>query len=83
MQGDITQYDIKGKKHGKWVTHHTNGRLMYTGEYIHGKMHGAWTGYNPDGGVWAKQTFDMGKPIGYNIAHWYNGKLSYKRFYAN
>jgi antitoxin component YwqK of YwqJK toxin-antitoxin module len=75
--------DANDYPHGLWEMYHTNGQLCNNGEYIHGKRHGPWVEYFHDGSLWAKQTFDMGKPIGYNIAHWCNGKLSYKRFYAN
>lgn len=58
-------------------------KYSYNGKLIHGKFHGPWIGYDSNGGIWSKENFDMGKLVGYNIVHWFNGDLRYKRFYAN
>jgi antitoxin component YwqK of YwqJK toxin-antitoxin module len=54
---------------------------MSKGEYIHGKKHGTWIGYHKDGSIWYKDTYDIGKLIGYSVQYW-DYKFIYKRFYA-
>ena len=34
-----------GKKHGRWVEWHPNGKLKTEGTYVDGKMEGRWVSY--------------------------------------
>jgi antitoxin component YwqK of YwqJK toxin-antitoxin module len=47
-----------------------------------GYPYGSWIAYHRDGRLWYKETYDMGKLIGYCIEYRFDGNLKYKRFYA-
>jgi antitoxin component YwqK of YwqJK toxin-antitoxin module len=82
MQTELIPRDEKGRRHGLWVERYiTKNQIMSKGEYIHGKKHGTWIGYHKDGSIWYKDTYDIGKLIGYSVQYW-DYKFIYKRFYA-
>ena len=81
MQTNTNPRNISNQRHGHWEDYWGNGQLHYSCEYIHGKIHGPLIGYHMDGSLWYKQTYDMGKVIGYSL-HRNCFSLCSKRFYA-
>jgi antitoxin component YwqK of YwqJK toxin-antitoxin module len=54
---NINQYNDNGKKHGYWEVYHSNGNLIYKGNYINGKRIGYWEDYYSNGCLSHKQYF--------------------------
>ena len=39
---DIKPYNENDKEHGYWELYHSNGNLIYKGNYVDGKQHCYW-----------------------------------------
>lgn len=46
-QSDINKFDKNGKRHGVWKKKYNNGRIRYSGKFVHGKEVGAFKYYSP------------------------------------
>lgn len=62
LNGDQLVYDKQfGRKHGKQIKYHSNGKIKETREYSNGDLHGELKSYNYDGGLVSscKYKFDL------------------------
>jgi antitoxin component YwqK of YwqJK toxin-antitoxin module len=46
------------------TTYYGNGRMKFTGHYLHGEMHGDWSWYRTDGSLMRTGAFDRGRQVG-------------------
>ena len=77
----INLYNEKGERHGLWEWYHSNGQLMYKGNYVAGKEHGLWESYWSNGQLSYKGNYVDGKRHGLWESYYSNGQLEYKGYY--
>ena len=55
---------VNGKKHGRWVACHTNGKKKSEARYKDGEKHGTATSWHENGDKWLETHYNDGKKHG-------------------
>ncbi len=72
---------VDGRKHGRWVSYFSNGRVQSEGTYDMGRKEGRWVLYWPNGNVKSEATFVGGLYTGHYICYYENGNKQWEGYY--
>jgi len=75
------QVDSLGQRHGYWEEYHSNGKLIFRGNYINGKRNGYWEWYYYNGRLGYKGSYLNGRRNGYWEEYNRDGELKESIFY--
>jgi hypothetical protein len=70
-------------RHGKYLTHHSNGNKQYEGEYDHGKRIGLWIYWAEEGYKSSEDNYVKGKKHGMSRTWYSKGQLASEDEYVN
>ena len=73
----------EGKKNGRWIAYHDNGKKKLKGVYKNGEPEGKWVHYWYNGNVFEKKTYKNGKREGKWQWYTWEGNLYAQTFFKN
>ena len=82
-QNDYNKTDNLGRRQGKWVDFHDNGKIRYTGEFKNNEPIGEFLYYSEDGTLVAKNTHLKKSNVTETEMYAANGKVIAKGKYIN
>ena len=68
-------YNINGKREGKWISYYENGQIKKEGNYMNGWYYGSWNSYYENGQIESKENFSNQKREGKWISYYENGQI--------
>lgn len=82
-QNDYNKTDSQGRRQGKWVDFHDNGKIRYTGEFKNNEPIGEFLYYSEEGTLVAKNNYLKKSNITETEMYAANGKVIAKGKYIN
>lgn len=82
-QNDYNKTDDTGRRQGKWIDFHDNGKIRYTGEFKNNEPIGEFLYYSEDGALVAKNNYLKKSNITETEMYAANGKVIAKGKYIN
>lgn len=82
-QNNYNKTDSQGRRQGKWIDFHQNGKVRYEGEFENNEPVGTFLYYSEDGVVLAKNTYVKKSKISETEVYSPNGKIIAKGKYLD